>query len=140
MTETKPMKDRFFIDSNVALYVLDKNESNKKKIASSLIELLPFISPQVVFECLNVALKKQKLDQFRALNFVNKLIAASFIHPETEIVVKNALVIYSKYSLQAYDSKIIATALDAGCSVLYSEDMQNGLVIENQLKIVNPFV
>jgi predicted nucleic acid-binding protein len=134
------MKDRFFIDSNIALYVLDINESKKKKIASALIDKLPFISPQVVFECLNVSLKKQKLEKRKALNFVNKLIAASFILPETESIVRNALLMYSKYNLQPYDSKIVASALDGGCSILYSEDMHNGLVIEDHLTIINPFL
>ncbi len=133
------MKDRFFIDSNIVLYVLDMNDSKKKKIASALIDKLPFISPQVVFECLNVSLKKHKLEKYKALNFVNKLIAASFIHPETESVVRNALLLYGKYNLQPYDSKIVASALDAGCSILYSEDMHNGLVIENRLTVINPF-
>ncbi len=43
-------------------------------------------------------------------------------------------------NLQVFDSKIIAAALVAGCSILYSEDMQNGLVIDNRLTIVNPFL
>ncbi len=38
-----------------------------------------------------------------------------------------------------YDSLIVATALESECTILYSEDMQDGLLIENQLKIVNPF-
>lgn len=38
-----------------------------------------------------------------------------------------------------YDSLIVASALESECTILYSEDMQPGLVIENQLKIVNPF-
>jgi len=134
------MKDRFFIDSNVALYVLDINESRKKQVASNLIEQLPFISPHVVFECLNVSLKKHKLEKAKALQFVNELIAASFIHAETEAIIKSALSIFNKYSLQPYGSKIVAAALDAGCTILYSEDMHNGLIIENCLTVINPFL
>ena len=39
-----------------------------------------------------------------------------------------------------YDSQIIAAALTAGCTVLYSEDMQHGQLIDGTLTIVNPFV
>lgn len=38
-----------------------------------------------------------------------------------------------------YDSLIIATALEASCTTLYSEDMQHGQLIENKLLIINPF-
>ena len=38
------------------------------------------------------------------------------------------------------DSIVVASALEAGCDRLYTEDMQHGLIVENQLKIVNPFL
>jgi predicted nucleic acid-binding protein len=45
-----------------------------------------------------------------------------------------------RYQLSHWDSLIIASALDAGCDTLYSEDMQNGQVFEDRLKVDNPFV
>lgn len=51
-----------------------------------------------------------------------------------------ALKIKEKYKLQYYDSLILATALENGCTLLYSEDMQHEQIIENQIKIVNPFI
>jgi predicted nucleic acid-binding protein len=45
-----------------------------------------------------------------------------------------------RYQLSVYDAMIVASALVAGCNRLYSEDMQHGLVIEDQLQVVNPFV
>ncbi len=44
-----------------------------------------------------------------------------------------------KYSLSFWDSLIVASALAANAEILYSEDMQNGLLIENKLRIINPF-
>ncbi len=38
-----------------------------------------------------------------------------------------------------YDSLIVVSALENNCSILYTEDLQDGQVIENALKIVNPF-
>jgi len=52
----------------------------------------------------------------------------------------NACDIALKYHFSFYDSLIIAAALESGCSTLYTEDMHNGQVIEDRLKIVNPFV
>jgi predicted nucleic acid-binding protein len=45
-----------------------------------------------------------------------------------------------KYDFQIFDGIIVAAALEANCDILYSEDMQNGQIIENSLKIVNPFI
>ncbi len=45
----------------------------------------------------------------------------------------------NQYCLQFYDALILATALENDCSTVISEDMQNGLVIQNQLTIRNPF-
>lgn len=50
-----------------------------------------------------------------------------------------ALRIKEKYKYQYYDSLIIATALERGCSALYSEDMQHNQNIESKLIIKNPF-
>jgi predicted nucleic acid-binding protein len=136
----KPMKDNFFIDSNIALYLLDLNGSRKKEIASTLMKRTPFISPQVVFECLSVCTKKLKMPRSLAISFVTQLINGSYLISESESVVSNALFIFDKYLLQPYDAKIIASAIESESSILYSEDMQHGLNIEDKLTIVNPFL
>jgi predicted nucleic acid-binding protein len=45
-----------------------------------------------------------------------------------------------KYNFSYYDSIIVATALENECNVIYSEDMQHNQLIENQLRIINPFI
>jgi predicted nucleic acid-binding protein len=42
------------------------------------------------------------------------------------------------YSLSYWDSLIVANALNADCAILYSEDMQDGLQVEQSLTVVNP--
>ncbi len=39
-----------------------------------------------------------------------------------------------------WDSLIVSSALSGGCKVLYSEDMQHKLVINQRLTILNPFL
>jgi len=46
----------------------------------------------------------------------------------------------ARYPFSFWDGLIVASALAANAEILYSEDMQNGLLVENKLKIVNPFV
>ena len=44
-----------------------------------------------------------------------------------------------RYTLQFYDAMILATALENNCTLVYSEDMHDGLLVDKQLTIVNPF-
>ena len=54
--------------------------------------------------------------------------------------IDKALRIVMQYKFTYWDSLIIASALENNCSILYTEDMQDGQVIDDKLKIVNPFV
>lgn len=53
------------------------------------------------------------------------------------LLLANDLVI--KYDFQIFDSQIIASALEHNCDALYSEDLHHGLIINEQLTIINPF-
>ena len=44
-----------------------------------------------------------------------------------------------RYGFSVYDAMIVAAGLIAGCTTLWTEDMHNGLLVENQLQLVNPF-
>ena len=62
------------------------------------------------------------------------------VQPVIFSTIKLAQNLVSKYDFQIFDGIIIAAALEANCDILYSEDMQNEQIIENTLKIVNPFI
>jgi len=62
------------------------------------------------------------------------------IQPVVFSTVKLAQYLIDKYDFQIFDGIIVAAGLEANCDVLYSEDMQDGQVIEGTLRIVNPFV
>ena len=55
-------------------------------------------------------------------------------------VIQKALNLNSKYGYSYYDCLILASAFLNGCECLYSEDMQHNQLIEEKLKIVNPFL
>jgi predicted nucleic acid-binding protein len=44
-----------------------------------------------------------------------------------------------RYTLSHWDALIVAAALTARCDLLYSEDLQDGLVVDGRLTVVNPF-
>ena len=52
---------------------------------------------------------------------------------------ERGLLVAERYRLSICDSMIIAAALIGNCEILYSEDMQDGLLIDHQLRILNPF-
>jgi predicted nucleic acid-binding protein len=61
------------------------------------------------------------------------------IEPLDFHIIEKGWSIFNRYHFSYWDSLIVASALESGCSILYSEDLQDGQVIENSLKIVNPF-
>jgi predicted nucleic acid-binding protein len=61
------------------------------------------------------------------------------VHPLTVETHETGLRLAERYGLSTYDAMIAASALDAGCDTLWSEDMQHGMALEEGLRIVNPF-
>ncbi|HNW49555.1 MAG TPA: hypothetical protein PKH79_00650 [Prolixibacteraceae bacterium] len=61
------------------------------------------------------------------------------VHLNLPDTVVKAVVIAEQYGFSFYDSLIIAAALEERCDILFSEDMHDGLVIDQSLSIINPF-
>lgn len=61
------------------------------------------------------------------------------VRPITIGIHQAGLVLAERYGLSSYDAMIAASALHAGCDTLWSEDMQDGIVLDDRLRIVNPF-
>ncbi len=132
-----------FLDSNVWLYALSDQEEKRKKKAENLIEKNKkqiCLSTQVINEvCLN--LKRKTIIDERG---IGNLISSFYLNYEVvelnEEILLKASDLRSRYSISFWDGLIVASALAANAEILYSEDMQNGLMVENKLKIVNPFI
>jgi predicted nucleic acid-binding protein len=130
---------KYFIDSNVILYLLSANELKATK-AEQLINNQPIISVQVLNEVTNVAHKKLKLSWLDIDEIRDALKASATIHAVTIETHELARSLAEKYRLSFYDAQICASALIADCKMLYSEDMHDGLKIEKRLTIINPFL
>ena len=105
---------------------------------NSIQELNVFVSVQVLNEFYNSLLKYQ-IDDKKIQLKLEQLLDVVVVAPLTLDTVKNAWKIRLKYKFSYYDSLIIASALENNCFILYTEDMQDGQVIEDRLRIVNPF-
>lgn len=136
------MKDKVFLDSNIILYSYSATETDKNRVANDLIfslnELL--VSTQVINEVTNILYKKFRLDSTSIENVILEIDNNFEIVNFSLTTQIKAIKIKEKYKLQYYDSLILATALENGCTLLYSEDMQHEQIIENQIKIINPFI
>ena len=134
------MKDKIFIDTNILLYAYS-TEKNKQELAQNIINTNNniYISKQVINETINILIKKFKLNIKDIINVVKEL-EKEFIILDFDIQTQlNALKLKQNYNLQFYDALIVSTALENSFTILYSEDMQDKLVIEKTLKIINPF-
>lgn len=49
------------------------------------------------------------------------------------------MAVAARHGLSVYDAMIVAAALLGGCKTLYSEDIRDGLLIESELRVLNPF-
>jgi predicted nucleic acid-binding protein len=134
------MHDKIFTDSNIWLYAFMESDSPKKKIAADVILNKDVIlSTQVVNEiCVNLIKKANytDLDILTLLRNLQDKYAIYELYFETLI---KGTELRIEYKLSFWDSLIVATALENDCTILYTEDLQAGLIIKNTLTIVNPF-
>jgi predicted nucleic acid-binding protein len=128
-----------FLDTNVVLYIASADAA-KADIAEQLLRDGGTISVQVLNEAANMARRKMHLDwvQIRSLLSIIKGVATA-ITPLTVEIHETGLRVAERYGLSTYDAMIVASALHAGCDTLWTEDMQDGLIIDNGLRIANPF-
>lgn len=128
-----------FFDSNVLLYTLARDDP-RSSIAIDLLAQGGSISVQVLNEVANVARRKLKLSWAEvadALGALRVLCAAP--RPLTLAIHTAALPLAERYQLSLYDALIVASALDADCTTLLSEDLHDGLVVADRLTVHNPF-
>ena len=139
------MSAEFFLDTHVLVYTFDRQEREKKTRATDLVERAlasgrGVISTQVVQEFLNVALQKfeKRLSFAEATQYLRVVLdPLCGVFPSLALY-ERALSVRDRWRFAFYDSLIVAAALEAGCEVLYSEDLQHAQRVE-ALTIVNPF-
>ena len=139
------MSAECFIDTNLFIYQLEAIDERKSATADRIIRRgiethNACISFQVVQECLNITLRKAEipLSTAQTRNYLENVLAPLLRVPASISLYNRALDVQARYRYGFYDSLIVAAALDAGCTRLYSEDLQDGQRIEG-LTIENPF-
>ena len=133
------MSDKAFFDTNVFVYAIIQDDPRSDH-AEELVAQGGTVSVQVLSEFAAVARRKTKMPWVeirRALDGIKVLCPDPL--PITLDTHGEALAIAEGYGYKIYDALIVASALEARCTILYSEDMQDGQVIDGRLTIRNPF-
>lgn len=127
-----------FIDTNVLLYLLSADAAKADR-AEAVVRTDSLISVQVLNELTSVARRKLALS-WETVNEIIELIRSLCpVEPLTIQTHDQGRTVAQRYQLNIFDAMIAASALNAGCEILYSEDMHDGLLIEERVQICNPF-
>lgn len=130
-----------FIDSNIWLYgIIESDDVAKHDAVVSFLDSIPspIVSTQVVNEVCANAIRKASFNHQQVAELIASFDEACAVVPVTLETINKANELRARYSLSFWDSQIVACALVAGCSIVHSEDMQDGLVIDDVLTIRNP--
>lgn len=130
--------ERPFFDSNVLLYLLSE-DAVKANQAESIVADGGIISVQVLNEVTSVMRKKLAMpwaEINEVLSLICSLCSVEALTLETH---ERGRQVAERFGMSIYDAMIVAAALLAGCKKLYSEDMHDGMLIDRQLRICNPF-
>ncbi|OHC73527.1 MAG: pilus assembly protein [Rhodospirillales bacterium RIFCSPLOWO2_12_FULL_58_28] len=131
------MTKRFF-DTNILLYLLSSDAAKADQVEEMLVAGA-VVSVQVLNELTSVALRKLGMNVAEIREALDPIAAICRVAPLTIDIHQRGLQVAERYRFSFYDALIVAAALDSGCTMLYTEDMQDGQMIDNTLTIKNPF-
>jgi len=127
-----------FFDTSVLLYLLSADAAKADRV-ETLLSARGVVSVQVLNEFAVVALRKLKMPLNEVREILDTIRAVCDVEPIAIETHDRGLEVFERYRFSLYDSMLIAAALIAGAETIYSEDLQHGQVIDNQLRVTNPF-
>ncbi len=138
------MSDRCFVDTNVLVYLFDRDEPTKQAVARGLLERVTsgmdlVISTQVLQEFYVTVTRKLRLPLApqEAYEAVARFSSFSTVHIDPTLVL-DAIRMSQQHQVSLWDALVIESALTAGCDRLLTEDLHHGWEIRS-LQVENPF-
>ena len=136
----KSMSDKVTLDSNILIYAFADQDDFRKSIAKEIISKCNIISLQAVNETAYVLLRKFNFPKEQLEQVVQFLKEQFIISSLTVNILDQTISLSKKYNFSFWDGMMIAAALDNHCSIIYTEDLNHNQLIENRLRIINPFI
>src|SRR5215472_15972654 len=140
------MNGRFFLDTNIFVYSFDSSAPSRARRATQLIQRAAetakgIVSFQVVQEFFNVAFRRftQPMTVAEAEQYLSTVFRPLLAVHSSQALYGEALRLTGRHRVSWFDSLIVAAAMEGRCSILYSEDFQDGQRF-GDLKIQNPFL
>lgn len=139
------MTDRYFLDTNILVYAYDTKDVRRATRARQLLldgltANRAVLSTQVISEFYVTVTRKvaSPMTPEQARDEVRRLLCLETVEITVPTLL-TAMELTQRYQISLWDAQILAAAALAGCSTLYSEDLQDGQAI-NGVTIVNPFI
>ncbi|MFN0088406.1 MAG: PIN domain-containing protein [Blastocatellia bacterium] len=142
MNDHEPAPPLCFVDSNIWLYALIEGEDAVKSVrAREVIQRGSLcVSAQVINEvCLNL-IRKTGMAEPAIQDLIDSFHRKYIVALLTREVLLKASALRARHRFSFWDSHIVAAALSVGAEILYTEDMDLGLIIEEKMQIVNPLI
>ena len=135
------MRDKAFLDTNILIYFYSEDDNHKRDIAHQTLNNHDCVtSIQAFNETSNVWFRKfswsaAKIDE----HLDNIEMVCDDVLPIYRETISKALSLKNRYGFSYYDCLMLASALEGNCQIIFTEDMSDGQIINETLKIVNPF-
>jgi len=129
------------MDTNLLVYSISTDLDKAGKIERLLQQPFDFfISTQVINEFVHTCYRKNLLPAAEIRQVVEDFLLFFELLTLDEPTILSAFDLKVRYGFSWYDALIVAAAMENGCTLLFSEDMQHDLVVEGSLRIQNPFI
>lgn len=133
------MSEPVFFDSNVVIYAFT-HAGEKTDKARELLSLGGIVSVQVLNETANTLHRRFATVWPRIVQIIESVLEICPNPPALSLETHRAsLRVCERYRFSIYDGLIVASAIQAGCTTLFTEDLQHGQIIDG-LRIENPFL
>ena len=135
------MNGNAFIDTNIIIYFYSEHDSKKRGIACGILDKYTCCTNIQAFkEAGNIWYKKLNLSGYAIEKHIKNLeLLFNVVLPINTDTIYDAIKIKDKYGFSFYDCIMLASAMNGECEIIFTEDMQDGQIINDTLKIINPF-
>ena len=142
LNETTSMKDkRYTLDTNILIYAVDRDAGKKHEKAMEIIERAIgedcVLTVQSLSEFYSAATRKHYATPAQAIEFIQVWSQIFVVVSATPACLMNAHQGVQMYQLSFWDAMLWATAKQAGCRVIVSEDFQDKQIVEG-VQFLNP--
>jgi predicted nucleic acid-binding protein len=136
------VKDRFSLDTNILFYAVDRDAGERHERCMDLMKRAArrdcVLTVQALAEFFHATTRKGLLEQSGASAFVRDWLEVFCVTSADDAALVDAMDAVQEHRMSFWDAMLWATARQAGCAAIVSEDMQDGRRLSG-VEFINPF-